>query len=367
MYLEKINIVNFKNLVSISLNFCPNINCFTGLNGAGKTNIIDAIHYLSLCKSSVGLSDLQCVNHGKDFFLLEGEYCFVDEKIENITCSYSRSKGKVLKRANKEYQRLSEHIGLLPVVMISPSDVNLINDASEERRRFINSFISQIDKDYLSSLVRYNGLLAQRNKLLKDPYSINYEVLEVIDMQMASFSDFIYKRRKEFIKDITPIVNSYYREISSDDKDIEIDYKSALESQSAQELFASIIEKDKIMGYTTAGIHRDNIDFKIDSYSIRKYGSQGQQKSFLIALKLAQFNIIANHKSFKPILLLDDIFDKLDLERVEKLINLVSEERFGQIFITDANKVRVENILSNIKGEYLSYVIDKGQVLDKEY
>lgn len=363
MYLKKINIVNFKNLVNISLTFCPNINCFTGLNGAGKTNIIDAIHYLSLCKSSIGLSDLQCVNHTKDFFILDGEYRFLDEKIENITCSYSRSKGKVVKRANKEYQRLSEHIGLLPIVMISPSDVSLINDASEERRRFINAFISQIDKDYLNALMRYNALLAQRNKLLKDAYAINYEVLEVIDMQMSSFSDFIYKKRKEFIADITPIVNNYYKEISSDEKDIEITYKSALENQTTEDLFKSSIEKDKIMGYTTSGVHRDNIDFKIDGYTIRKYGSQGQQKSFLIALKLAQFNIIANYKSFKPILLLDDIFDKLDLERVEKLINLVSEERFGQIFITDANKVRVENILSNIKGQYLSYVVDNGQII----
>ncbi|MFI3268084.1 MAG: DNA replication and repair protein RecF, partial [Rikenellaceae bacterium] len=250
-----------------------------------------------------------------------------------------------------------------PIVMISPSDVSLINDTSEERRRFINLFISQIDKDYLNSLVRYNALLAQRNKLLKDSYNLNYDILEVLDMQMASFSDFIYQRRKEFIEDITPIVHNYYKEISSDEKDIKIEYKSALENMNTADLFASSIEKDKIMGYTTAGIHRDNIDFKIDSYTIRKYGSQGQQKSFLIALKLAQFNIIANYKSFKPILLLDDIFDKLDLERVEKLINLVSEERFGQIFITDANKVRLENILNNIKGEYLSFNVDNGQII----
>lgn len=363
MYLKKINIVNFKNIDSLSLDFCLNVNCFTGLNGAGKTNIIDAIHYLSLCKSSVGLSDSQCVNHDKDFFVIDGEYEMADGDFENVACSFSKVKGKVVKRSEKEYQRLSDHIGLLPLVMISPADTALINDASEERRRFLNSFISQIDKDYLNALMRYNTLISQRNKLLKDGYAMNYEVLEVIDMQIAPFSDLIYKKRKEFIESISPLVNSYYAEISSDKESIVIGYKSALDELSTEEVFKSAIEKDRVMGYSTVGVHRDNIEFKIDGYQLRKYGSQGQQKSFLIALKLAQFSVIANSKAVKPILLLDDIFDKLDLDRVEKLIALVSQERFGQIFITDANKVRVDNILNNIKGEYLSFVVENGEVL----
>lgn len=362
MYLKKINIINFKNISETSLEFCPNINCFSGLNGAGKTNILDAIHYLSLCKSSTGLNDRQCVNNESDFFLIDGHYSFPSNMEEVITCSYSLQKSKVIKRSGKEYSKLSEHIGLLPLVMVSPFDTCLINDAPEDRRRFINSFISQIDKEYLNALVRFNALIAQRNILLKEPQCLRLDILEVIDMQICSYSDVIYTKRKNFIETISPIVSSYYRKISSDDKDISIEYKSSLNKGSISDLLADSLERDKVMGYTTVGVHRDNIEFKIDDYLIRKYGSQGQQKSFLIALKLAQFNVISDYKSLKPILLLDDIFDKLDLERVEKLISLVSQQDFGQIFITDANKVRVDSILRNLTGEHLCYNVNNGVV-----
>lgn len=361
MYLKKLDILNFKNISSASFDFSSNINCFTGLNGAGKTNIIDAVHYMSLCKSAFNISDNQCVKHEEEFFMIDGEYDISSESYERIVCSYSSSKGKVVKRNGKEYNRLSEHIGLLPLVMVCPADTALINDGSEERRRFLNSFISQIDREYLDVLVRYNSVLAGRNKLLKElNVSPQYELIDVLDMQLDSLADKIYNKRKDCIERLKPKVEYYYKELSLDREQVELNYKSAVSESSLGDLLKLSRDKDRIMGHTTVGIHRDNIDFRIMDYPIRKYGSQGQQKSFLIALKLAQFDIISEMKGFSPALLLDDIFDKLDLGRVERLISLVSEERFGQIFITDSNKVRIEGILKSLTAEHALFRVDGG-------
>lgn len=363
MYLKKINLINFKNIEAADIEFSSNVNCFTGENGAGKTNVLDAIHFLSLCKSSGGMSDSGCVRHGEGFFMAEGEYEISNDTIEQITCSYSSSAGKVIKRNGKEYSRLSAHIGLLPLVMVCPADTSLINDASEERRRFLNSFISQIDNDYLNNLLKYNGVLSQRNKLLKELHSTSqYEILDILDMQLAEVASNIYKKRCDYIDTLAPIVSDYYREISDDREPVSMSYRSALKDASLEQLLFNARDKDRIMGHTTVGIHRDNLDFKIADYPIRKYGSQGQQKSFLIALKLAQFDVIASKRHIRPTLLLDDIFDKLDLGRVERLIKLVSDDRFGQIFITDANKVRVDTILTELKQQHSLFKVTEGVI-----
>lgn len=363
MYLKRLNILNFKNISSISLELSPKINCFVGSNGAGKTNILDAIHYLSLCKSLNILTDNQCVKHEENFFMIEGEYNIDNENIENISCSYTKPKGKVVKRGAKEYSRLSEHIGLFPLVLISPSDTYLISEGSEERRRFLNSFISQIDRSYLSSLVRYNSLIAERNKLLKEGFSSN-ELIDILDMQIAYYGEPLYKARVEYINLLAPLTTKYYAEISNDKESVSMSYNSKINSDNFTELLAESRMKDSIIGHTTVGIHRDNIEFKIGDYPIRRYGSQGQQKSFLIALKLAQFDIIASAKERQPMLLLDDIFDKLDIERVERLISIVLEKQFGQIFITDANKVRIDKILEGLPAESNVYSVDNGEVVN---
>lgn len=364
MFLDSISIIQFKNLKSPELFFSTNLNCFVGNNGSGKTNVLDAVHYLSLCKSAFSLTDAQAVNHADDFFVLEGRFVSDNGKKETITCSYKRSATKMVKRNGKEYDKLSEHIGLLPVVLVSPSDTVLIHDAADERRRFMNVFLSQIDKQYLNALVRYNQVLSQRNKLLKDGFSGDAEeILEVLDIQLSELGTLIYRKRGELIAGMNPLAGEYYRILSDDGEPVELSYKSDLAKGDFFELLKGSREKDRLMGHTTAGVHRDDLNMRIAGYSIRKYGSQGQQKSFLIALKLAQFDLIQQSKGLKPILLLDDVFDKLDMQRVENLIRLVSDNRFGQIFITDSNKVRLEGILSGVTNDFSLFSVSGGEVI----
>ncbi|HIS33311.1 MAG TPA: DNA replication and repair protein RecF [Candidatus Avirikenella pullistercoris] len=363
MYLKELNIIHFKNINTSQLFFSKKINCFTGNNGTGKTNIIDAIYYLSMGKSAFNLTDNQCIKHETDFFMLDGNYEINDERYEKVVCSYKPSSGKVIKRNDKEYAKLSEHIGLFPIVMVSPADTCLINESADERRRYMNAFLSQIDKEYLGTLVRYNGLLIQRNRLLKELQNTHsLEILDIINMQMDELASIIYKKRTEFIEKITPVVEYYYSILSDEHEKVSLSYNSDLSKASLSELLANSFEKDKINGFTTVGIHRDDIKMKIKDYPIRKYGSQGQQKSFLIALKLAQFDIITAIKNFKPILLLDDIFDKLDLQRVSNLIALVSQDKFGQIFITDSNKVRLDGLLKKLTQTYTLFTVDNGEI-----
>lgn len=363
MFLEKINLIQFKNIESSSISFTSKINCFVGDNGAGKTNIIDAIHALSLCKSSLGVSDKGCLMHTKDFFMVDGSYIMDDGSLENISYSYKKGNTKKLKRNDKEYTRISDHIGVLPLVMISPSDIYIISESGDERRKYINSLISQIDKTYLHNLIRYNSLLIQRNNLLKNLKNTQHkEVLDIIDEQISEIGDKIYLRRKEMIDYLSPIVSSYYKILSADNESVNMKYISQIEERSSLELLKSSIEKDCVNMYTTTGVHRDDIKMEIMGYPIRRYGSQGQQKSFIIALKLAQFDIINKYSKSKPILLLDDIFDKLDLSRVEELIKIVNHEDFGQIFITDCNKIRIERVLESISQEYSLFYVKNGNV-----
>ena len=335
MYLKKISLLNFKNIAQEELALCPGINCLVGDNGAGKTNVIDAVYYLSMCKSSLTMTDGQSVRHGADFFLAEGQYLTDAGKTESVVCSFSRKGGKVLKRNGKEYERLSDHVGLIPAVIVSPADSALISDAADERRRYLNGFISQLDRTYLAAVMRYNGVLAERNRLLKN--MPDETMLRIYDLQLVEQGNRIHALRREFTQRLQPVVADYYRTLSGDREQVELHYKSELNDRPFDELLLAARQKDLANEFTTAGIHRDDLVLKIGGYPLRKYGSQGQQKSFLIALKLAQYTIVAREKGEKPILLLDDLFDKLDAGRVEQLIRLVSEDSFGQILITDCN------------------------------
>ena len=360
MYLKKISLLNFKNIAQEELALCPGINCLVGDNGAGKTNVIDAVYYLSMCKSSLAMTDGQSVRHGADFFLAEGQYLTDAGKTESVVCSFSRKGGKVLKRNGKEYERLSDHVGLIPAVIVSPADSALISDAADERRRYLNGFISQLDRTYLAAVMRYNGVLAERNRLLKN--MPDETMLRIYDLQLVEQGNRIHALRREFTQRLQPVVADYYRTLSGDREQVELHYKSELNDRPFDELLLAARQKDLANEFTTAGIHRDDLVLKIGGYPLRKYGSQGQQKSFLIALKLAQYTIVAREKGEKPILLLDDLFDKLDAGRVEQLIRLVSEDSFGQILITDCNPTRLRTILDKAGGEYALFTVGNGAV-----
>lgn len=360
MYLKKISLLNFKNIAGAELSFCPGINCLVGNNGAGKTNIVDAVYYLSMCKSSLPMTDGQSIRHGSDFFLVDGRYVSDAERNEAVVCSFSRKGGKVLKRNGKEYERLSDHVGLIPAVIVSPADSVLISDAADERRRYLNAFISQVDRSYLTDLMRYNAVLAERNRLLK--MQPEETMLEIYDRQLIGHGERIYTRRKELIARLQPVVADYYRILSEDREQVELAYKSELNDRPFEEVLRASRQKDLINEFTTAGIHRDDMILRIGGYPLRKYGSQGQQKTFLIALKLAQYALLAAEKGEKPVLLLDDLFDKLDAGRVEQLIRLVSEDTFGQIFITDCNPTRLRRILDRAGSVYTLFSVEEGTV-----
>ncbi len=364
MFLKKISILNFKNVGQATLGFGSRVNCFVGGNGAGKTNVVDAIHYLSMGKSALSMTDLQSVRHGEDFFMLDGEYVSAQDKKEGVVCSFGKSMGKTLKRNGKEYEKLSDHVGLIPIVIVSPADSFLVTDAADERRRYLNAFLSQLDKTYLNSIVRYNRVLGERNQLLK--MGGNQDIMEILDVQLSEEGEKIHAKRAELIGRLAPLVADYYRELSNDREKVKLTYHSELNELTFPELLKRSAEKDRVCQFTSSGIHRDDMKMTIGGHQLRKYGSQGQQKSFLVALKLAQYTIVAGEKGEKPILLLDDLFDKLDMSRVEKLLGLVSREGFGQIFITDCNKVRLQNILDKSGESYALFGVEGGEVTEQK-
>jgi DNA replication and repair protein RecF len=354
MYLQKISLVNFKNLESQSFDFQQKINCFVGDNGVGKTNVLDAIYYLSFAKSYFNSVAVQNIKHGEAFFMVEGDYVLNDRN-EKIVCSLKRGQKKVLKRNGKNYDKFSEHIGQIPLVIISPADRDLVTDGSDTRRKFIDGVISQQNKKYLQNLIAYNKVLTQRNALLKY-FAANRTFdalnLSVYDDQLANYGAEIYTIRKAFLEEFIPIFNAKYQIISGDKEVVNLIYKSQLNNFSISDLLKQSLEKDKILQYTTSGIHKDDLSFEIGEYPIKKFGSQGQQKSYLIALKLAQFEFIQQQSNVVPILLLDDIFDKLDEKRVSQIIDLVNDDEFGQIFITDTHSERTENIVKQSNKPY---------------
>lgn len=362
MYLSRLNLSNFKNYSEIDLEFSPRINCFVGDNGVGKTNILDAIHYLSLTKSYFVNIDSVNIRHGNEYFIIKGVFSN-ENGSEEIMCGLQKGKRKVFRRAGKEYTRISDHIGRYPVVMISPADSSIITDGSEERRRFMNNVISQFDHDYLNDIITYNKALKQRNKLLKDYASegkFDREMLEIWEAQMLKPCKTIYDSRSGFVQEIIPLFQQYYDHISEKREEVKLKYRSQLSKNTMKDLFEKNIEKDRILRYTTAGIHRDDLGLEMDGFQIKDIGSQGQQKSYLVALKLAKFEYIRNKGGIKPILLMDDVFDKFDEKRVAQIIKLVSENRFGQIFITDTHRDRMQSVLSQINIEYRLFMINEG-------
>lgn len=363
MYLMHISINNFKNIEQADLLFSKSLNCLVGNNGEGKTNLLDAIYYLSITKSFFNSTDRQNIRHNENYFILQGDFLRSSSE-ENIYCGVQNGE-KIFKRNDKQYSRFSEHLGLIPVVMISPTDILLINDSGEERRRYINSVVSQFDSVYLENIVKYNRALMQRNKLLKNT-KIENDMIAVLNRQMNEYAQVIYQKRKQFIEQIQPYFMQVYEQVSNGNEKVSITYKSDLNDSNFMDLLEQSFAKDCIMQHTTTGIHRDDIVLKMNDYPIKKTGSQGQQKTFLIALKLTQFRFLKARTGISPILLLDDIFDKLDLNRVEHLISLVSGSDFGQIFITDSNKTRLDKILAQQKNSFALFNVDKGKITKLE-
>ncbi|MDR2065201.1 MAG: DNA replication/repair protein RecF [Prevotellaceae bacterium] len=359
MYLKQISISNFKNIEQADLEFSQNLNCLTGNNGEGKTNLLDAVYYLSVTKSFFNSTDRQNIKHNENYFIIQGNFVRKDNE-EKIYCGVQNGE-KIFKRNNKQYSRFADHLGFLPLVMISPTDISLINDSGDERRRYINSVMSQLDIVYLENLVKYNRTLMQRNKLLKQIKEKN-DIIAVFNEQLNDYAQTIYQKRKQFIEQIRNYFNQVYAQVSNDNEQVSITYKSDLNENSFIELLEKSFEKDCIMQHTTSGIHRDDIIMQMNGYPIKKIGSQGQQKTFLIALKLTQFNFFKQQTGISPVLLLDDIFDKLDLLRVQHLISLVAGNGFGQIFITDSNKTRLDKILEQQKNPFSLFNVEKGKI-----
>ena len=364
MWLQKVSLLNFKNYEEAELSFSPSVNAFAGNNGAGKTNLLDAIHYLSLCKSYFNPIDSQQIRQGADFFMIQGVFNRQDTE-EVVSCSLKRTQKKQFKRNKKEYQRLADHIGLLPLVMISPYDVSIIIEGSEERRRFIDNVISQTDTTYLDELIVYNKNLANRNALLRSISQTgryDEQLLEIYNDQLVASGNIIYAKRGLFMESFLPVFASHYKYLTDNAEQVELIYDSQLAKENFSDLLRKSVERDRVLERTTTGIHKDDLLCSIHGMPLKKFGTQGQQKSLLIALKLAQYTYLNEKKAFKPLLLLDDIFDKLDEQRITKLMTMVSHDDFGQIFITDTSSERVKRIFSEIGVGLSIFEIENGAI-----
>mgnify|MGYP001054572045 FL=1 len=354
MILNTLSLVNYKNFESQVFNFDAKINCFVGANGIGKTNALDAIYHLAFGKSYFNPIALQNINHNAEFFVVDGNFT-KNERTEKIIISLKRGQKKIIKRNGKAYEKFSEHIGFIPLVIISPADRDLIIEGSDTRRKFIDSVISQSDKNYLTELISYNKVLSQRNALLKYfalNNTFNADTLAIYNEQLHTYGTEIFKKRDYFLKTFIPIFKERYEAISQSKEIINLQYKSDLFDGELIDLLNKSINKDKALQYSSVGTHKDDLVFLIDGFPIKKFGSQGQQKSFLIALKLAQFDFIKQQSGVSPILLLDDIFDKLDENRVAQIISLVDDDHFGQIFISDTHAERTEDVIKQIHQSY---------------
>ena len=366
MWLKRISILNYKNLEQVDLAFSRKMNCIIGRNGMGKTNLMDVVYYLSFCKSATNPIDSQNICHDQDFFVVQGFYETDDGDPEEVYCGLKRRQKKQFKRNKKEYTRLSDHIGLIPLVMVSPADSLLIAGGSEERRRFMDVVISQFDREYLDALIRYNKALLQRNTLLKAEVEPEEELMAVWEEAMAASGEVVYRKRREFIDEFIPVFQSYYSYISQGREQVSLAYESHAAEGNLLELLAASRQRDRIMGYSLKGVHKDDLIMQLGDFPIKREGSQGQNKTYLIALKLAQFEFLKRTGSHTtPIVLLDDIFDKLDASRVEQIVKLVAGDSFGQIFITDTNRDHLDKILKKIEGDYKLFEVDNGMVNER--
>ena len=393
MFLNRITILNYRNIAECDLAFSPKINCFLGNNGMGKTNLLDAIYYLSFCKSHLNSVDNQIIKYDADFFIIQGKYVF-DDKTESIFCGVKRRHKKQFMRNKKEYERLADHIGFVPLVLVSPADSSLIVGGSEERRRFMDIVISQYDRQYLDNLMIYNSLLQNRNTLLKNSEKIDDTILEILEEKLCAVAQSIFDSRKKFIDNFIPVFKNFYNKIANSvichcgtelsstfpqflgntndsdfrqngEKKEEVDllYTSHLQQNTIlKEQFLQTRERDKILGFTTHGIHKDDLKMTLQNFPLKNTGSQGQNKTFVVAMKLAQFIFLKNVGKKTPILLLDDLFDKLDTERVIKIIDVISQDDFGQIFITDTNRKHLNEILSKTEIESKIFFVENGKI-----
>ncbi|NND77916.1 MAG: DNA replication/repair protein RecF [Flavobacteriales bacterium] len=364
MKLISLDLLNFKNYEQAEFLFKAQINCFTGNNGSGKTNILDAIHYLSFCKSHFNAIDVQNIKHGTEFFVIEGKFD-MDDETDQVFCSVKKGQGKTFKRNKKSYEKLADHIGKYPSVIITPYDIELVKGGSELRRKFIDKIISQYDRPYLDNLIKYNRSLSHRNNLLKffsENRTFDQDQLNIWNDQLVEHGNYIYRKRRDFISELSPMFTELYKTISGSEENVSVEYRSQLNQGNFYELLVACQQDDRRRNYSTVGLHKDDLLLKIGEHPIKKFGSQGQQKSLLIALRLAQFQFIKEVKGVVPILLLDDIFDKLDDQRVKNLIELVSEEEFGQIFISDTSDLRMIQIFEEIGKEYEIFKVSKGEL-----
>ncbi|MEG1564359.1 MAG: DNA replication and repair protein RecF [Bacteroides sp.] len=366
MILKRISILNYKNLQEVELNFSEKLNCFFGQNGMGKTNLLDAVYFLSFCKSAGNPLDSQNIRHEQEFFVIQGFYEATDGTPEEIYCGMKRRAKKQFKRNKKEYGRLSDHIGFLPLVMVSPADSELIAGGSEERRRLMDVVISQYDKEYLDALIRYNKALAQRNVLLKSDLPVEEELFVVWEEMMAQAGEVVFSKREAFIREFIPIFQSFYSFISQDKEQVGLSYVSHARDASLLEVLKESRVRDKIMGFSLRGVHKDELNMLLGDFPIKREGSQGQNKTYLVALKLAQFDFLKRTGTTIPLLLLDDIFDKLDASRVEQIVKLVAGDRFGQIFITDTNRQHLDRILQTVDSNYKMFQVEQGRISEME-
>ncbi|MDG1147714.1 MAG: DNA replication/repair protein RecF [Crocinitomicaceae bacterium] len=364
MHLESLHLVNFKNYVETEVSLSAGINCFVGMNGSGKTNILDSVHYLSICKSYMNAVDRQNIRFGQPFFVIQGNWLKDGAKI-NINCAVKSGVKKVFRRNKKEYEKLADHIGQFPAVMISPYDRDLISEGSELRRKWMDGIISQFDRKYLESIQRYGKVLAQRNALLKNMAEhrlFDQEAIDVWDVQMVHLGNDIHKQRSAFLEEFIPVFQKHYNAIGSELEEVQMVYRSQLNEACFEDLLKQFQQKDAYTRFSNAGTHKDDLIFQIKGHPVKKFGSQGQQKSFIIALRLAQYEWLKSHLGVSPVLLLDDIFDKLDQSRVEKLIKLVANNFFGQVLVTDTDLERVQTIFSDSNLASKMFVVSEGEV-----
>ncbi len=366
MRLEKISLINFKNYIDVTLSFPNDINCFVGLNGSGKTNLLDAIHYLAITKSAFNSIDNQNIRHGQNsFFSIIGEFQW-QEKQYTVQCSFQEKQKKLIKINQIAYDKISEHIGKIPMVLIHPNDTDIIRGGSEGRRKLFDAVQSQIDRSYLSDLIQYNHALKQRNSLLKkfnESRNIDYDQLEPYDNLIIEISKTIYNRRKQFVALFLPFFEKHYKNLSDDQEILALDYKSDVKLAEFEKAFKGNIDKDVMLSRTNIGIHKDDYPFLINNRPLKKFGSQGQQKTFIIALKLAQYDIMKTLIGHKPLLLLDDIFDKLDDHRIKKLMEMLYNNEFGQIFVTDARPERTRQIFESLSVDISIFHINDGRLV----
>lgn len=367
MILDRISIVNYKNIEAATLSLSPKINCLIGHNGAGKTNFLDAVYYLSFCKSAFNTRDSELITHDRDFFVVEGDYTTDNGNREDIYCGMKRGGKKHFRRSKKEYRRLSQHIGLIPLIFVSPSDSILIEGYSEERRRLMDVVISQFDREYIDALQKCNKALQQRNALLKQEQEPDQALMELWEEQMAENGETIFKKRNAFIEELIPVFQTVYQKISQGNENVSLKYVSHAQRGPLLDVIQRDRAKDRAVGYSLHGVHRDDLEMLIDGYPMKIEGSQGQNKTFALALKLAQFRFLRRTASkTTPLLLLDDIFDKLDSRRVGQIVELVGGDEFGQIFITDTNRENLDRILQQTGPDYKIFDVESGTIKERE-